>query len=102
MNAVQQILPKAGKDVVVEIDLDRGHDNAAAHLDCDTGDVGIEGHWPPGSARFHDAAEAGGPAVQRKFLPRESLCVDAGLVEMGGVCGFGGAHAGLVANYRLE
>ena len=28
--------------------------------------------------------------------------MDAGLVEMDGVCGFGGAHADLVASYPLN
>ena len=28
--------------------------------------------------------------------------MDAGLVEMGGVCGFGGAHADLVASCSLD
>ncbi len=44
MKAVQQFIPKPGKDVVVEIDLDRGHHDVAAHLHGDPGDVGVESH----------------------------------------------------------
>ena len=46
MNALQQIIPKPGKNDIIEFNLNRGYHNVTAHLDGDAGDVSFQGLWP--------------------------------------------------------